>query len=152
MYNFCFQTLYLTLYINWKFKIWMVNLWDFSTRAREIRILFKFHCSRDICQPLCILPCNKKPTILKKTEVINNIYTCKTCILISRCQKTKPRTCITGGSFPPHLAPFLTISCYPITFPRYSTIYATFVFTVYTIYTMRTGCKMNDGHFLRLST
>lgn len=99
MYIFCFQTLYLTLYINWKFKIWMVNLWDFSTRAREIRILFKFHCSRDICQPLCILPCNKKPTILKKTEVINNIYTCKTCILISRCQKTKPRTCITGGSF-----------------------------------------------------
>lgn len=89
MYNFCFQTLYLTLYINWKFKIWMVNLWDFSTRAREIRILFKFHCSRDICQPLCILPCNKKPTILKKTEVINNIYTCKTCILISRCQKNE---------------------------------------------------------------
>lgn len=89
MYNFCFQTIYLTLYINWKFKIWMVNLWDFSTRAREIRILFKFHCSRDICQPLCILPCNKNPTILKKTEVINNIYTCKTCILISRCQKNE---------------------------------------------------------------
>lgn len=129
-------------------KIWMINLWDFSTRAKEIRILIKFHCSRDIYQPLRILTFNKKKiNLFGNTEVINNIYTCKTCILISRCQKTKHRTCITGGSFPPHLAPFLTLSCYPITFPRYSTVCATFLLTVYTIYSMRTGCKMNDGHF-----
>lgn len=117
MYNFCFQTLYLTLYINWKFKIWMVNLWDFSTRAREIRILFKFHCSRDICQPLCILPCNKKPTILKKTEVINNIYTCKTCILISRCQKRNLVLVSQVDPFHPTWHPFsqspVTLSHFP---------------------------------------
>lgn len=71
-------------------KIWMINLWDFSTRAKEIRILIKFHCSREIYQPLRILTFNKKKiNLFGNTEVINNIYTCKICILIIRCQKNE---------------------------------------------------------------
>lgn len=99
-------------------KIWMINLWDFSTRAKEIRILIKFHCSRDIYKPLRILTFNKKKiNFFGNTEVINNIYTCKTCILISRCQKKRNLVLVSQvDPFHPTWHPF---SHFPVTLSHF---------------------------------